>query len=263
MQISTVNVKHIGTATVLMEIGPLRILTDPVFDTAGKQYYFGWGTNSVKTKSPAVNPESLGDIDLVLLSHDQHDDNLDAEGRKILKRVDKVITTVSGAKRLKENSLGLKKWQSTEVTTPEGFTLKITATPARHGPPLSRPFVGEVCGFLLEWEGQRNGAFYISGDTVWFRGVKEVGQKFKVGTALLHLGGVRFPIYGPIRFTFSALEAVKTMKAINAKTVIPIHYEGWKHFHESRKQNEEKFAASGLSDRVVWLPLGEWKTIEV
>ena len=119
-----------------------------------------------------------------------------------------VITTGSGARRLGGNASGLAPWESTTLPTPHGAEIRITATPARHGPPLSRALVGEVIGFLLEWPGQRHGALWISGDTVYFGGVAEIGGRFNVGTALIHLGGVRFPITGPARYTMNAAEAV-------------------------------------------------------
>ena len=41
-------ITHIGVATMLLEIGSIRVLTDPVFDPAGGRYSFGWGTGSTK-----------------------------------------------------------------------------------------------------------------------------------------------------------------------------------------------------------------------
>ena len=38
---------------------------------------------------------------------------------------------------------------------------------------------------------------WISGDTVLYDGVREVADRLDVDTALLHLGGVRFPVTGP------------------------------------------------------------------
>lgn len=255
-------ITHIGTATVILEIGSLRLLTDPVFDNAGGYYSFGWGTASTKLSAPAMSAGSLGRIDAVLLSHDHHDDNLDHKGRAFLPNAGQVITTVSGARRLRGNAIGIRAWNSVELQSNDGLRVRVTATPARHGPPLSRPFVGEVIGFLLEWEGQQHGALYISGDTVWFRGVAEVGRRFRVGTALLHLGGVRFPIYGPIRFTFNGAEAVRAMRALHARLLIPIHYEGWRHFREARAESERAFAVARLAERVLWLPIGVPTTVE-
>src|SRR5688572_3061828 len=105
-------ITHIGTATLLLEIGPMRLLTDPTFDPPGGNYNFGFGTSSTKLTAPSISPEDIGDIDAILLSHDQHEDNLDEAGRALLPRAGKVITTNAAAKRLGNNAIGLKPWQS-------------------------------------------------------------------------------------------------------------------------------------------------------
>lgn len=253
----------LGTATAVLQIGSLKLLTDPALDPAGAYYSFGFGTGSTKTLSPNFSPEILDNTEIVLLSHDHHDDNLDKAGRAFLPKVKKVFTTTSGARRLGNNAEGLKPWQSVEVPLENGKKLKITATPARHGPPLSQPIVGQVIGFVLEWEGQQNGALYISGDTVWFKGIAEVAERFRVGTALLHLGGVRFAISGPLRYTFNGKEAAQAAQALGAKTIIPIHYEGWTHFREPRKEAEQAFAKASLTEYVKWLSLGTKHQLKV
>ena len=55
---------HIGTACVLLEVGPLRLLTDPVFDPPGGRYSFGYGTGAIKLTGPSIKPDDLGGIDL-------------------------------------------------------------------------------------------------------------------------------------------------------------------------------------------------------
>ena len=108
-------ITHIGTATLLLEIGPIRLLTDPVFDPPGGNYYFGYGTSAKKLTAPALRLEQLGKIDAVLLSHDHHEDNLDRAGRAFLPLARQVLTTSAGAKRLGNNSMGLRSWQSTVI----------------------------------------------------------------------------------------------------------------------------------------------------
>ena len=175
-----VKLTHVGGPTVLIEFGGWRLLTDPTFDPAGGKYRFGWGTGSTKLTGPSISPEELGEIDAVLLSHDHHDDNLDAAGRALLPGVGTVITTEAGAKRLGGNAQGLAPWGSTELSAEGKPRIEITATPCRHGPPLSRPLVGDVVGFALGWEGQEHGALWISGDTVLYDGVRQVADRIDV-----------------------------------------------------------------------------------
>jgi L-ascorbate metabolism protein UlaG (beta-lactamase superfamily) len=258
-----VHLTHLGTATVLLEIEGLRILTDPALDPPGGHYSFGFGTGSVKTDAPSLPTGGLGQLDAVLLTHDQHADNLDTAGRALLPSVKQILTTRAGARRLGANATGLAAWETAELSAPGGRRIRVTATPARHGPPLSLPVVGPVIGFALEWEGQRHGALYLSGDTVWFSGIADVARRLKVGTALLHLGGVRFGISGPLRYTFNGAEAVRAAKALSPRTIVPIHYGGWTHFREPRADAERAFADAGLSERVRWLPPGERVVLEV
>ncbi len=255
---SGVRITHIGGPTVLLEVGGWRLLTDPTFDPAGGSYRFGWGTGSTKLAGPAVAAADIGPIDAVLLSHDHHDDNLDAAGRVLLASAATVVTTVSGAKRLGGGAQGLDAWTTTTLEAAGRSSIEITATPCRHGPPLSRPIVGDVVGFALQWDGQEHGVLWISGDTVLYDGVREVASRLQVGTALLHLGGVQFPVTGPVRYTMTAEDAVELCRLIRPRTAIPIHYEGWKHFKQGRTAIERTFATAPaeIRDHVRWLPLG-------
>ena len=136
--------------------------------------------------------------------------------------------------------------------------IDITATPCRLGPPLSRPLAGDVIGFALRWDGQEHGVLWISGDTVLYDVVRRVAERLRTDTALLHLGGVRFPVTGPVRYTMTAKDAVELCRLINPRTAIPIHYEGWKHFHQGREAIEREFARApeDIRRRIRWLPLG-------
>ena len=254
-----VRITHIGGPTVLIEVGGWRLLTDPTFDAPGRKYNFGWGTSSRKLAGPAVGADALGQIDAVLLSHDHHDDNLDDAGRALLPAAGTVVTTVPGAKRLGGNARGLAAWSSITLEAPGRTPIEVTATPCRHGPPLSRPIVGEVVGFALRWEGQEHGVLWISGDTVLYDGVREVADRLEVDTAIVHLGGVKFPVSGPLRYTLTAAEAVELCCQIRPRAVIPIHYEGWKHFRQGRAGIEAELASAppDVRRRFRWLPIGE------
>lgn len=257
-----IRLTHISTATLLIEIGSVRLLTDPVFDPAGGEYNFGLGTGSKKLTPPTVSVDQLGHIDAVLLSHDQHEDNLDKAGRAFLPQADRVLTTRSGERRLRGNATGLANWQSATIQSND-TSIKITATPAQHGDLIVRPFSGETIGFLLEWPGQSNGALYITGDTIFYHGIEEVARRYRIDVALLHLGRASFPLTGPLKFTMDAADGVRAARVLNARTYIPIHYDGWTHFREPKTEIDKRFAAAGLSDRLRWIPQGRAIELEM
>ena len=79
-------VTRIGGPTGFVEWNGWRILTDPTFDPPGRTYSFALGTSSRKVTGPAVALDDLGAIDLALVSHHHHADNLDDAGREALAR---------------------------------------------------------------------------------------------------------------------------------------------------------------------------------
>ncbi|HTU15128.1 MAG TPA: MBL fold metallo-hydrolase [Solirubrobacterales bacterium] len=252
-------ITHIGGPTLLIEMDGWTLLTDPTFDAPGKRYFFGWGTTSRKLAGPAIPLERLPHIDAVLLTHEHHEDNLDPAGRAFLPSAGTVVTTVSGAKALADGARGLADWESTTLEAPGRVPIEITATPCRHGPPLSHPIVGDVIGFAIKRDGQEHGVLWISGDTVLYDGVRQVAARMNVDTAILHLGGVRFPVTGPLHYTMTAGQAIELGGLLDAGTVIPIHYEGWKHFRQGRDAIEREFADAPerFRESVRWLPIGE------
>jgi L-ascorbate metabolism protein UlaG (beta-lactamase superfamily) len=250
-------VTHIGGPTVLIEVAGWRILTDPTFDPPGRRYSFGWGTSSRKVAGPAFRPDQVAPVDAVLLTHEHHADNLDGRGRALLADVPMLLTTRAGARRLGARARGLRPWDEVVLDAPGRQRITVTATPCRHGPPLSRPIAGPVIGFALRLDGQDPGALWITGDTVLFRGLREVPRRMRVDTMLLHLGAVRFPLTGRLHYSLTAREAVEICRLVGPRTIIPVHYEGWSHFSEGREAVERAFAAApdDLGDRLHWLPL--------
>ncbi|WP_406386035.1 MBL fold metallo-hydrolase [Streptomyces sp. NBC_00211] len=238
---------HIGTATVLLEIAGLRLLTDPVFDPAPAEYRHD-PVVLRSTAGPAVALADLPPIDAVLLSHDEHPDNLDAAGRTLLPGRP-VLTTRSGAGRLGDRAVGLAPWSTYELTV-RGTTLRITATPGVHGP------VGDVIGFVIETEGEDE-AVYVSGDTVYFDELDRIADRFTIGTALLHLGAARIAAFGDGRLiTMDAAQGAALTRALGTRTAVPVHYASWEHFGEDRDAIAAAFAAGGVGDRLRWLAPG-------
>ena len=250
------NVIYIGGPTAILEIGGLRFMTDPTLDPAGSVYHIP-NLTVEKTKDPAKI--DIGKIDIVLLSHDQHFDNFDNAGRLLVKKVPKTYTTVSGAERLKGTSVGLAPWQSDAVLTPDGTEITITATPARHGPAGIEKIQGEVTGFILSVKGELPLDIYITGDTTYYEGVAEVAKRYNPNYVFIFAGGAQ--TRGPFFVTMGTNDAMDTALAFPDATIIPLHYEGWKHYTQNEKDIKTSYQVLGIDQRLKILEAG--KTISL
>jgi len=243
----------IGGPTVLIELGGFRLLTDPTFD-APRSYQLAAVTR-VKTTGPAIQPEALGAIDAVLLSHDHHIDNLDLSGRAFLPHAGRVFTTPVGAERLGRAMQGLAPWESARLEAADGRSLVVTATPARHGPPGIEGTMGEVAGFVLGLEVPGD-AIYVTGDTVWYEGVAEVAKRFQPRLVILFAGAAK-PRGPSFCATMDNNDAIETANAFPLARIVGVHNDGWQHVTESQSDLAQGFTTLGLDSRLQLLEPGQ------
>ncbi|QOV37793.1 MBL fold metallo-hydrolase [Streptomyces ferrugineus] len=245
-------VRAFGGPTALFEYGGLRFLTDPTFDAPG-DYPGPDGPYLTKTAPAAATPTELGPIDVVLLSHDEHPDNLDHSGRALLADVPLTLTTPGGGRRLGQGAKGLADWESIELDRPDGGTLTVTAVPALHGPgPRTEveAITGEVVGFVLTADDLPT--VYVSGDNAQLTLVEEIAQRFApVDTAILFAGAPRFDeLFDGSTLVLDSAQAARAAKILDARRVVPVHYDSWAHFTEGRDPLIAAFTAAGLADRL-------------
>ena len=106
---------------------------------------------------------------------------------------------------------------------------------------------------------------WISGDTVLYDGVRTVADRIDVGTAIVHLGSVHFPITGPVKYTMTARDALELCQRLRPHTVVPVHYEGWSHFKQGARLIERELAGApaDVSSSWIWAPIGRPVRIDV
>jgi L-ascorbate metabolism protein UlaG (beta-lactamase superfamily) len=249
----TLSVRYIGGPTALVELDGVRILIDPTFDPPG-EYPVGNRTLT-KTAGPALTAEQVGPVDVVLLSHDQHPDNLDRGGREYVDTAKLALSTVSAEQRLGGAVQALPNWVRTTFDRPEGGTLLVTGVPALHGPPGSESVVGEVTGFVLSGEGLPT--VYVSGDNASLDLVREIaGRVGPVDVALLFAGGAQTPLIENAFLTLPSADAAEAAKILGASYVIPLHFEHWAHFSQGADALIAAFDAAGIADRLRLLTPG-------
>lgn len=242
----------VGGPTALIEYAGLRWLTDPALSPPGE--YAG---GLVKTTGPAIDPGALAPIDVVLLSHEHHSDNLDPAGREFLVTAERVLTTVQGTQNLGGNAIGLEPWSSGEVERPEGGRVTVTAVPAQHGPDGTDHITGPVIGFMLHADGAE--CVYVSGDNASLEVVRAIADRLgPADIAVLFAGAVQLPHrFDGAYLTLSSDRAAEAAKLIGARTAIPVHFEGWAHFTQGARELRAAFAGNSVTDRLLLAEPGQ------
>lgn len=231
----------VGGPTVVFTYAGLTVITDPTFDEPGDH------SGLVKTRGPAIPLQRLSAIDLALVSHDHHPDNLDNDGRAVLAQVPVVLTTTAGAARV-PGSVGLEPWTSLTVGA-----VTVTAVPAQHGPAHVAPHTGPVIGFVLEADGWPT--MYFSGDNSEVDVAREIAAAFPdVELAVVCAGAARVASRGPDPLTLDAERLAQVADLWPAATIVPVHIEDWAHFSEPREALIANW--QGASDRLTLLEPG-------
>lgn len=248
----------LGGPTAVIDMGGLRIVSDPTFDAPGPQGYLA------KTAGPAAGEDVVGPVDLVLVSHEGHPDNLDGRGRAFAKSAPLVLTGPLSARQLGSPAVGLAPWTAHSVPRPDGAgDLTVLAVPAVHGPEDGeRDADGnvncEVIGFVLS--GQGLPTVYVSGDNASIRTVVEISRRVPdIDAAVLHAGAARVPAkFGGRPLSLNGHRAAAAAAVLGADVVVPAHYDGWAHFSEGLPEIELAFHEAGLSSLLRVAPHGTW-----
>ncbi|GAB3305378.1 MBL fold metallo-hydrolase [Epidermidibacterium keratini] len=249
---TTLKLQYVGGPTAVLEYAGTRLLTDPTFDEPG-DYPLPDGRKLTKLHGPGVDAGDIGPIDAVLLSHDQHADNLDQRGRALLADVPLTLSTPDAAERI-DSVTGLAPWATAEVRD-----VTITAVPARHGPEGAESVTGAVTGFVLRAPGAP--AVYISGDNANPDHIADVEQRLgPITIAVLFAGAVRIPHFD-VPITLTSEEAAAAVATLPDATIVALHTEDWAHFTEGPERVEAAFADAGVTDRLVLPRRGEWISI--
>jgi len=249
-----IHVLSTGGPTALIELGGLRLVTDPTFDEP-QDYISSSGASLRKTEPAVLTAEALGRVDAVLLSHDQHPDNLDRSGRAFLAGLPVVLTTTSGAKRLTEGNAavhaeGLAPWTTYELTRPDGGVLTVTAVPAQHGPEGCEPVSGQVIGFVLTAADLPT--VYVSGDNASLALVEQIAERFgPVDTAVIFAGGASVPaVFDGALLTLNSEQTAEAARILGSRRAVVLHCDSWAHFSEDFGAVEAAFDKAGLAERL-------------
>ena len=248
----------LGGPTVIIDIGGLRLAVDPTFDAPGPHGYL------TKVAGPAAVEADLGPVDVVLVSHDDHPDNLDDRGRAFALAAPLVLTGPAAARRLGPRAVGLPAWAAHSLPRADGGgDLTVLAVPAVHGPEDGERDSGgnvncEVTGFVLSGSGLP--VIYVSGDNASLRAVAGISRRVPdIDVAVLFAGAARVPAKFRGRpLTLDSRRAAAAAAVLGAGIVIPAHYDGWSHFSETASDLVTAFDEAGLASLLQLRDHGTW-----
>ncbi len=240
----------IGHATVLLRVGGLTILTDPVLSNR-----VGLGLGLItggprRLVAPALKLRELPPLDLILISH-AHFDHLD---RPTLSRLPKNVPIVTAhetgdlLRDLGYHNITELRWGESHQVGP----LKLTAQQVAHWG--ARTFFDQHRGYnayLLETDNRR---VLYGGDTAYHEGFKSIGAVGGVDLAIFGIGA-----YNPfIRAHATPEQAWQMADHARAAHVLPMHHSTFRLSHEPDAEPMERLltAAGNSVDRVAVREIG-------
>ena len=203
MATPSVSLQFVGHATVLVDIGGFRILTDPFLrDRLGP----------LERHGPVPDVEGLGDIDLVVISHG-HPDHFDRRSLATL-RGRPVVVVPRGLGEAVESATAREVIELSAGDKVDIEGVAIRAVPARHwispGSPRAHPL-----GYLID-AGTR---IYFAGDTGRTRWMSDLEGAVDVALLPVWTWG---PHLGPGHL--GPRSAAEVLRDIRPAIAVPIHW---------------------------------------
>ena len=237
----------IGHASFLIQTHEINVLIDPNWSK--------WLKVIKRLKKPGFEIHHLPEIDIVLVTH-AHFDHLD---RRTLRKVasDQPIVVPIGVGNL-VHDLGfhivheLDYWQTVKLDS-----LAISLTPCYHwGARFLADLYRGFGGFLIEVNGR---TIFHCGDSAYFPGFKEIGDRYDIEIALLPIGAYDAPTGREVHM--NPEEAVKAFTELRAKTLVPMHYGTFRLGFEPLDEPPERLLtcarAHGLESNVLVMTEGQ------
>ncbi|RSL17628.1 L-ascorbate metabolism protein UlaG (beta-lactamase superfamily) [Edaphobacter aggregans] len=248
-------VTFIGHSSFLLQVGGKNVLVDPVFS---KRLIL-----LRRQRRAGLLVKDLPAIDLVLLTH-AHMDHLDmASLRRVVRATLRLtgrapeVVVPKGVEDLVAR-LGFARvhemewWQQLEVQR-----LRVTMTPCRHwGARMFNDTHRGYGGYVVESGGY---SVYHSGDTAYFDGFREIGQRLKPEVALLPIGAYFPDSYRAVHT--SPEEAARAFVEVGAEWMVPMHYGTFRLGREPMDEPVQRLGAEAgrleIRERVRVLEEGE------
>ena len=242
----------VGHSTVLLRIGELNVLTDPVFSSRCG-IYFGLGNLGPKRLAPpAISLKNLPKIDLILLSH-AHMDHFDVRSLRALESQGTQVVTA----RKTSDLLRIQRYKNvTELgwgESTQAGPLRVTAFEVRHwGARMMTDNWRGYNGYTIEGEGTR---VLFGGDTAFTNTFRSLRSSKPFDLAIMPIGA-----YDPwIAAHCNPEQAWQMGTDASAHAWLPVHHKTFALSREPQDEPIERFltAAGRDSGRVMTCDIGD------
>ncbi len=234
---------QLRNATIHLELGPHRLLVDPMLSEPGAlpplRMVGGSGQRNPLVPLPPVADALLDGVGAVLLTH-EHPDHLDVAGIEWIRdRGLPVWTSGMDAPNL------AKKGVDAHELVDGALGMRVEVVPSKHGRGLVGWVLGPVNGFYLAHPGEPS--LYLTGDSILTDNVLDAIERLKPDVVVAPAGNATLGFGGDI--LFSPDELVTLAHAAPGRVVLN-HLEALDHCPVTREELRQHMAAEGLADRV-------------
>ncbi len=246
-------VTFIGHSSFFLQIGGQNVLIDPNFAR--------WLFVLKRLRRPGLRIRDLPRIDLVLVTH-AHFDHLHRPSLRAIVRHSRkwgAPPTIVVPRHVPDliSDLGYQRvveldwWQEHRENS-----LGVIHVPSRHwGARVIHDMHRGYGGYVLRTPRH---SVYHAGDTAYFEGFREIGERLRPELALLPIGAYHPPSFRNVHT--SPADAVRAFLDLRAQWMVPMHYGSFRLSHEPMDEPERLLAheagAAGVQDRVLVLREG-------
>lgn len=240
-ELDKVRITWIGHASFFLQFAGHSVIVDP--------NWANWHGPVKRQRKPGLNLHGVPEVDLVLVTH-AHFDHLHKPSLKILQAREGIVVPLGSASLVKR--LGFPATHEMKIWEALRFDqLEIIHTPSHHwGARFIHDTHRDYGGYIVRAGGK---SVFHCGDSAYFEGFKEIGERYDIDIALMPIGAYESPSGRDVHM--NPEEAVRAFADLGATTLIPMHYGTFPLGNEPHEEPVERLLREadrlGISDQVL------------